>query len=93
MTPREIKDLFYTAADSNDATLALQAAKEFKAQELWTSTAHYIPIEPDGTERRIQARRPGTCVLCHREFSSGEVIRWRSRVDCHEDCWTEKFII
>lgn len=91
MTPREVKELFYEAAHKNDAALALKAAQEFKRQGLWTSTAHYSPTEPDGTEVKLKARKPGTCVLCQQEFSPGITIRWRSRVDCHEHCWDQKF--
>jgi len=91
MTPREIRELINYAATSRDAALALRACQAFTDAGLWTSTPHYVPIEPDGTERLIQAKRPGTCVLCHREFESGAWIRWRSRVDCHAICWDEKF--
>jgi hypothetical protein len=91
MTPREIKEALYTAAERNDASLALNAAKSFYNQGLWTSTAHYQPIEPNGTEVSITAKRPGTCVLCHVEFQAGTRIRWRSRVDCHEKCWGSKY--
>lgn len=87
MTPREIKELFYEAAETNDAALALKAAKAFKRQGLWTSTAHWNPTQPNGSEVRLVALRPGCCALCHTEFAAGEKIRWRSRVDCHESCW------
>lgn len=91
MTPREVKDALYDAAVKNDEVLALLAAREFHHQKLWTSTPHYDPIEPDGTEKLIRAARPGTCCLCHTEFRAGTDIRWRSRVDCHVDCWNKKF--
>lgn len=91
MTPREIKELLYKAASTNNAALALTAAQAFRQQNLWTSTPHYVPIEPDGSEVLLNAKRPGTCVLCHREFKAGETIRWRSRVDCHAECWNRNF--
>ena len=91
MTPSQIKEAFYKAADTGDASLALSTAVDFRTQGLWTSPSHFEPIEPNGTEVLLIARRPGTCVLCHREFGSGMTIRWRSRVDCHEYCWQEKF--
>ncbi len=89
-TPREIKELLYSAARNQDAEAALYAAEQFYEQRLWTSTAHYEPIEPDGTEVLIRSKRPGTCVLCHVEFEEGELIRWRSRVDCHAECWERR---
>ena len=91
MTPREIKEQIYLGVELDDPDLVFAAAKEFYAQGLWTSTAHYDPIEPNGTESLIRARRPGTCSLCHREFAAGQLIRWRSRVDCHAACWDKQF--
>jgi len=91
MTPREIKDALYKAARTSNSALALRAAKEFTEQNLWTSTPHWLPIEPDGTEVLLTAKRPGTCVLCCVEFGVGERIRWRSRVDCHATCWDKVF--
>lgn len=91
LTPRQIKEAFYKAAETDDAALALAAAHQFKNQKLWTSTPHYEPIEPDGSETLMVSLRPGTCVLCHVEFSTGTQIRWRSRVDCHAECWDRKY--
>jgi hypothetical protein len=91
VTPRQIKEQFYKAARTDDAALALRVAKEFMRQHLWTSTAHYAPLEPDGTEQVIFAACPGTCVLCHKEFRAYQEIRWRSRVDCHVGCWDQQF--
>lgn len=91
MTPRQIKEQLYQAASERNAQLALAAAVAFAKQGLWTSTPHYDPIEPDGSEVALIARRPGTCCLCHLEFKAGTPIRWRSRVDCHQDCWNDKF--
>ena len=93
MTPREIKDLLYQAAEASDPGLALKAAKEFFRQRLWTSTPHWQPSQPDGTEVELVAKKPGTCAICNREFGVGELIRWRSRVDCHAICWEAKFAI
>lgn len=91
MTARQIKELLYQAAANDDAALALKAAKVFRDRQLWTSSNHYKPTPPNGTEKLIIATKPGTCVLCDEEFEPGIEIRWRSRVDCHPECWLEKF--
>lgn len=87
MTPREIKDALYDAARKNNARAALLAAKEFEKQQLWTSSPHWNPEQPDGTEILLMAGKPGTCAICLREFKAGAILRWRSRVDTHERCW------
>jgi hypothetical protein len=91
MTPREIKDALYKASELRDANMALRAADELRAQKLMTSTSHWSPTEPDGTEIEIVAKKPGTCVFCYVEFKPGETIRWRSRVACHVACWAAKY--
>jgi hypothetical protein len=87
MTPRQIKEALYEAAYNNDARLALMAAKAFYEQKLWTSSSHWRPEQPNGTEVLLIAKKPGTCAICGEDFEANTSIRWRSRVDCHAHCW------
>lgn len=87
MTPKEIRLALNEAAHTGDLALAMTAAKEFARQGLWTSTAHFQPIQLTGSEVVRTAQFPGMCVVCNKDFPPGTEIRWRSRAAAHIDCW------
>lgn len=91
MTPIELQVMFIEAANTNNAELALKAAKIWEEKRWWFSNRPWIPNPPTGQEKLIYAEVPGICQLCACYFSPGSDIMWRTKCSCHVDCWEKKF--
>jgi hypothetical protein len=95
VTSKEIKYLLDQAAITEDYALAMKAVKAFQAKNHWVTDPRWeyklTNIQPDGSEQLLENARPGTCVLCLKDFPGGTTIRWRSQVNCHTDCWDKWF--
>lgn len=91
MTPIELQALFNEAANTDNAKLALEAAKIWTEKQWWFSDRAFIPNPPTGAERLIHTQQPGICQLCLVYFSPGTDIMWRTGCSSHIDCWEKKF--
>ena len=89
MTPRQLKEELYKAADANDQKTALYLAKLFKQSGWWIWEGK--EGELNGKEILRTAKYDGHCQICDRWFRSGISIRWNPGACAHVACWDDKF--